>query len=173
MIKNTSQADIFITHDLGDKKQVPFLFLHGFQLKIDAINNFGGHSAVKGLKGHCPRRMRQNEGRENVNRPLVALNTGTGTGSGDGRPGDDNSAPEAPHRGDRPLQPYCDPTATLLQPLLQPSKRPTLCDTLRVKCHKRWWQWQTVRSDERQYSHMQRSLVLNRFYFDIQYLDTI
>ena len=30
MIKNTSQSDIFIVHDLGDRNQVPFLFLHGF-----------------------------------------------------------------------------------------------------------------------------------------------
>ncbi len=36
MIKNTSQADIFITHDLGDKKQVPFLFLHGFTGSVES-----------------------------------------------------------------------------------------------------------------------------------------
>ena len=30
MIRNTPQVDIFVAHDLGDKSQVPFLFLHGF-----------------------------------------------------------------------------------------------------------------------------------------------
>ena len=36
MIKNISQADIFIKHDLGDKKQVPFLFLHGFTGSVES-----------------------------------------------------------------------------------------------------------------------------------------
>ena len=66
MIRNTSQVDIFSVHDLGNKSQVPFLFLHGFTGSSESwshiINEIDHPYIIVDLPGHGRSRFSDSSG---------------------------------------------------------------------------------------------------------------